>query len=134
MKSDATTQIFGASVSDAISPMWNSTFALKLGSPNTNRHEKGRPRPAWQDELRYQLTQVVEGYIDRCNEDAARAATEWMRQQYRARGEEADVLIAAVVGAASYKCRTVATIHHVSAPPEKMLERRKALPRKNWKS
>ena len=35
------------------------------------------------EELRYQLTQVVEGYIGRCDEDAARAAIEWMRERYR---------------------------------------------------
>jgi hypothetical protein len=34
------------------------------------------------EELRYQLTQVVEGYIGRCDEDAARAAIEWMRERY----------------------------------------------------
>jgi len=36
------------------------------------------------DDLRYQLTQVVEGYIGRCDEDAARAGIEWMRERYRA--------------------------------------------------
>jgi hypothetical protein len=35
------------------------------------------------DELRYQLTQVVEGYTGRCDEVAARAGMEWIRQQYR---------------------------------------------------
>jgi len=39
------------------------------------------------DDLRYQLTQVVEGYIGRCDEDAARAGIEWMRERYRAAGE-----------------------------------------------
>jgi hypothetical protein len=31
------------------------------------------------DELRYRLTQVVHGYIGRCDEDAARRGMEWMR-------------------------------------------------------
>src|SRR5262245_44909741 len=44
-------------------------------------------RRALSDELRYQLTQVVEGYIGRCDEDAARAGIEWMRQQYRTTGK-----------------------------------------------
>jgi hypothetical protein len=39
------------------------------------------------DELRYQFTQVVEGYISRCDEDAARKGMEWMRERYRAVGE-----------------------------------------------
>jgi hypothetical protein len=33
------------------------------------------------DELRYQLTQVVEGYTGHRDEDAARAGMEWMRAQ-----------------------------------------------------
>jgi hypothetical protein len=39
------------------------------------------------DDLRYQLTEVVEGYTGRCDEDAARAGIEWMREQYRAAGQ-----------------------------------------------
>jgi hypothetical protein len=39
------------------------------------------------DELRYQLTQVVEGYIGRCDEDAAQAGIEWMRERYREAGQ-----------------------------------------------
>jgi hypothetical protein len=30
---------------------------------------------------------VVEGYISRCDEDAARKGMEWMRERYRAVGE-----------------------------------------------
>ena len=41
------------------------------------------------EELRYQLTQVVKGYIGRCDEDAARAGIEWMRERYRAIGRSA---------------------------------------------
>jgi hypothetical protein len=33
------------------------------------------------------LTEVVEGYTGRCDETAARRGIEWMRAQYRARGE-----------------------------------------------
>jgi hypothetical protein len=33
------------------------------------------------------LTEVVNGYIGRCDEDAARAGVEWMRGRYRAVGE-----------------------------------------------
>ena len=39
------------------------------------------------DNLRYQLTQVIEGYIGRCDEDAARAGIDWMRERYRAGGQ-----------------------------------------------
>jgi hypothetical protein len=39
------------------------------------------------DALRYQLIQVVDGYIGHCDEDAARKGIEWMRERYRARGE-----------------------------------------------
>jgi hypothetical protein len=39
------------------------------------------------DDVRYQLTQVVEGYTGRCDEDAAQVGIEWMRQQYRAAGQ-----------------------------------------------
>jgi hypothetical protein len=39
--------------------------------------------------VRYQLIQVVHGYIGDCDEDAARAAMEWMRVR---EGEDADVL------------------------------------------
>ena len=39
------------------------------------------------DELRYQLTEAVNGYIGRCDEDAARAGIEWMRERYRERGQ-----------------------------------------------
>jgi hypothetical protein len=38
------------------------------------------------DDLRYQLTEVVNGYIGRCDEDAARAGIDWMRERYRADG------------------------------------------------
>ena len=30
--------------------------------------------------LRHQLTEVVNGYVGRCDEDAARAGIEWMRE------------------------------------------------------
>ena len=39
------------------------------------------------DELRYRLAQVVEGYIGGCDEEAARAGIEWMRERYRAIGQ-----------------------------------------------
>jgi hypothetical protein len=39
------------------------------------------------DDLRYQLTEVVHGYIGRCDEDAARAGIDWMRERYRAAGQ-----------------------------------------------
>jgi hypothetical protein len=39
------------------------------------------------DRLRYQLTEVVHGYIGSCDEDAARAGMEWMRERYRAAGK-----------------------------------------------
>jgi hypothetical protein len=40
------------------------------------------------DDLRYQLTEVVNGYIGRCDEDAARAGIEWMRERYREAGQK----------------------------------------------
>ena len=39
------------------------------------------------DDLRYQLTEVVNGYIGRCDEAAARAGIEWMRERYRDDGQ-----------------------------------------------
>jgi hypothetical protein len=39
------------------------------------------------DKLRHQLTEVVNGYISRCDEDAARAGIEWMRERYREAGQ-----------------------------------------------
>jgi hypothetical protein len=39
------------------------------------------------DRLRYQLTEVVHGYIGACDEAAARAGLEWMRDRYRAVGK-----------------------------------------------
>jgi hypothetical protein len=39
------------------------------------------------DDLRRQLTEVVNGYVGRCNEAAARAGIEWMRERYRAVGQ-----------------------------------------------
>jgi hypothetical protein len=37
--------------------------------------------------VRYQLIQVVHGYIGDCDEDAARAGIEWMRKRYREAGQ-----------------------------------------------
>jgi hypothetical protein len=39
------------------------------------------------DELHHQSTEVVNGYIGRCDEDAARKGMEWMRERYRAVGQ-----------------------------------------------
>ena len=39
------------------------------------------------DDLRHQLTEVVNGYVGRCDETAARNRIEWMRQSYRDNGE-----------------------------------------------
>jgi hypothetical protein len=39
------------------------------------------------DLLRQQLTQVVEGFFGPCDEEAARRGIEWMREQYRVKGE-----------------------------------------------
>ena len=39
------------------------------------------------DELRYRLAQVVEGYTGGCDEDAARAGMDWMRQRDRELGQ-----------------------------------------------
>ena len=37
--------------------------------------------------VRYQLIQVVNGYIGGCDEAAARKGMEWMRQRYQAAGK-----------------------------------------------
>ena len=42
--------------------------------------------------IRKQLREVVEGYTGRCDEAAARAGIEWMRDKSRARGEDFAVL------------------------------------------
>jgi hypothetical protein len=39
------------------------------------------------DRLRHQLTEVVHGYIGACDEDAARAGMDWMRERYKAAGK-----------------------------------------------
>jgi hypothetical protein len=39
------------------------------------------------DDIRKQLTEVVNGYTGRCDEAAVRAGIEWMRQQERRRSE-----------------------------------------------
>jgi hypothetical protein len=39
------------------------------------------------DELRRQLIEVINGYTGPWDEDAARKGMEWMREQYRERGE-----------------------------------------------
>jgi hypothetical protein len=39
------------------------------------------------DEVRAQLTEVVLGHITRCDEALVRAGLEWLREQYRSRGE-----------------------------------------------
>jgi hypothetical protein len=56
-------------------------------------HDLALPYLAGRDEfhlspvVRKQLTEVVHGYTGRCDEAAARAGIEWMRDRYRARGE-----------------------------------------------
>jgi hypothetical protein len=51
-------------------------------------HYLAHPREYRLSELvKYQLIQVTEGYTGRCNEAAARAGIEWMREQARKRGE-----------------------------------------------
>jgi hypothetical protein len=35
------------------------------------------------DDLRHQLTELVNCYLGRCDETAARAGIEWMRERYR---------------------------------------------------
>ena len=56
-------------------------------------HDLALPYLAGRDEfhlspvVRKQLTEVVHGYIGRCDEAAARLGIEWMRDRYRARGE-----------------------------------------------
>jgi hypothetical protein len=39
------------------------------------------------DEVRAQLTEVVLGYITRCDEVQARKGLDWLRERYRDRGE-----------------------------------------------
>ena len=38
-------------------------------------------------DVRHQLIEVVNGYIGLCDEAAARAGIEWMREQYREAGQ-----------------------------------------------
>jgi hypothetical protein len=55
---------------------------------NQALHYLARPQQyRLSDLVRQQLTQVVEGYTGRCDEDAARRGIDWMRNQVRARGE-----------------------------------------------
>jgi hypothetical protein len=39
------------------------------------------------DEVRAQLTEIVLGYITRCDEAQERKGLEWLRERYRVRGE-----------------------------------------------
>ncbi len=45
-----------------------------------------RPEYRLTDALRNQLTEVVLGYTGRCDEGAARAGIEWLREQERRKG------------------------------------------------
>ena len=56
-------------------PLWARNRALHLANERQS------------DELRYRLGQVVEGYTGGCDEEAARAGMEWMRERYRAMGK-----------------------------------------------
>ncbi len=38
------------------------------------------------DLVRHQLTQVLEGYVGKCDEDAARRGLDWMRNEERVKG------------------------------------------------
>jgi hypothetical protein len=38
-------------------------------------------------DVRHQLIEVVNGYIDLCDEATARAGIEWMRERYREAGQ-----------------------------------------------
>jgi hypothetical protein len=86
------TQTRLSSVSAYCTGMWRSKRArlrtLDVPLPARNRalhylaHED-----RLSDDLRRQLTEVVNGYVGRCNEAAARAGIEWMRERYRAVGQ-----------------------------------------------
>ena len=63
------------------------TLDVPLAARNRALDYLANRRHTLSDELRYRLTQVVEGYIGRCDEDAARAGIEWMRERYREAGQ-----------------------------------------------
>jgi hypothetical protein len=63
------------------------TLDVPLAARNRALDYLANRRHALGDELRYQLTQVVDGYIGRCDEDAARAGIEWMSERYREAGQ-----------------------------------------------
>jgi hypothetical protein len=51
-------------------------------------HYLARPKHyGYPDHVRKQLIEVAEGYIGRCDPQAARAGIEWLREQTRMRGE-----------------------------------------------
>ena len=60
-----------------------SKFAHDLALPYLACREEFNLSPT----IRKQLREVVEGYTGRCDEEAARAGIEWMRDKSRARGE-----------------------------------------------
>jgi hypothetical protein len=58
------------------------------GAHNKALHYLARAREyRLSDLVKYQLIQVAEAYTGRCNEAAARAGIEWMREQARKQGE-----------------------------------------------
>ena len=63
------------------------TLDVPLPARNRALDYLAHRRHTLSDDLRYQLTEVVNGYIGRCDEDAARAGIEWMRERYRAAGQ-----------------------------------------------
>ena len=63
------------------------SLGVPLAARNRALDYLGNRRHTLSDELRYQLAQVVNGYIGRCDEDAARAGIEWMRERYRDDGQ-----------------------------------------------
>jgi hypothetical protein len=63
------------------------TLDVPLAARNRALDYLGNRRHTLSEDLRYQLTEVVNGYIGRCDEDAARAGIEWMRQRYREAGQ-----------------------------------------------
>jgi hypothetical protein len=63
------------------------TLDVPLAARNRALDYLGNRRHTLSEDLRYQLTEVVNGYIGRCDEDAARAGMDWMRQRDRELGQ-----------------------------------------------
>jgi hypothetical protein len=86
-RANDTTQSRGARVERADPRPASRFYVSKFARDLALTHLAGRDEFHLSPVVRKQLTEVVHGYTGRCDEAAARAGIEWMRDRYRVRGE-----------------------------------------------